>query len=144
MPESCLEIAIVDDEECVRKALGRLLTVAGYKVSLFASGNAFLESLQDSRPDCTILDLHLPEESGLEVRQRLARSGIALPCIIITGKDEPGIRERVLASAAAYLTKPVEERVLLDAISEAVTRGCNETNTIPKIWNAIELRNKPD
>lgn len=121
MPQFPLTISIVDDEAPVRKALGRLLRAAGFDVETFASGREFLDSLSTHRPDCTILDLHLPELSGLEVQQRLAQEQIGLPCIVITGKDEPGVSERVLASgAAAYLKKPLDERALLDAITSAV------------------------
>jgi FixJ family two-component response regulator len=116
-----LAIAVVDDEAPVRKALGRLLRAAGFSVETFASGIEFLGSLQIRRPDCTILDLHLPGLSGLEVQEQLARDKNSLPCIVITGKDEPGVAERVRAAgASAYLKKPLDERVLLAAISSAV------------------------
>ena len=117
-----LVIAIVDDEECVRKALERLLRSAGHRVACFRSGEDFLYSLENCRPDCTILDLHLPGLSGLDVQRCLRRNRNSLPCIIITGKDEPETRERVLASGAVgYLTKPLDARKLFDMISEAVT-----------------------
>jgi len=126
MPGSGLVIAIVDDEECVRKALGRLLQVVGYKVTTFRSGEEFLYSLEVRRPDCAILDLHLPGLSGLDIQQYLRRHRNGLPCIITTGRDEPGTSERVLASGAkGYLTKPFDQRVLLEAISAAL-RGTDE------------------
>jgi FixJ family two-component response regulator len=116
-----LAIAIVDDEAPVRKALGRLLRAAGFGVATFASGDEFLDSLQASQPDCAILDLHLPGRSGLEVQRHLTQAKIPTPCIIITGKDEPGRSEQALASgAAAYLTKPLDEGQLLAAIKSAV------------------------
>jgi FixJ family two-component response regulator len=120
-PEFGLVIAIVDDEECVRKALERLLRSVGHKVACFRSGEDFLYSLGMCRPDCAILDFHLPGLSGLEVQRCLRRNRNSLPCIIITGKDEPETRERVLASGAAgYLTKPLDQRRLFDMISAAV------------------------
>ena len=129
MSESCLAIAIVDDEESVRKALGRLLRSAGYHVDLFASGGAFLDWLEVGQPDCTILDLHLPGLSGLDVQRYVCRERVEVPCIIITGKDENGTRERVLASGAmAYLTKPLDEHALLDAISSAVAKSTVKTS----------------
>src|SRR5262245_41285896 len=87
----------------------------------FASGQEFLTSLEKHRPDCAILDLHLPALSGLDIQLHLSRERAGLPCIIITGKDEPGTRERVLAAgAAAYLKKPFDEEALFHAISVAV------------------------
>jgi FixJ family two-component response regulator len=121
IPRFGLAIAIVDDEECVRKALERLFRSAGHNVASFRSGEDFLYALGICRPDCAILDFHLPGLSGLEVQRCLRRNGISLPCIIITGKDEPETRERVLASGAAgYLTKPLDQRKLFDMISAAV------------------------
>jgi CheY-like chemotaxis protein len=123
MPQFPLTISVVDDEAPVRKALGRLLRAAGFDVTTFASGREFLDSLNTRRPDCTIMDLHLPELSGLDVQQQLVRDEVSLPCIVITGKDEPGVAERVLASgAAAYLKKPLDELALLSAISSAVPK----------------------
>ena len=126
MSGSSLGIAIVDDEECVRIALGRLLRLIGYKVSTFRSGEEFLYALEVRRPDCAILDLHLPGLSGLDIQQCLKRHRNGLPCIIITGRDEPGTSERVLAAGAkGYLTKPFDQCVLLEAISAAL-RGTDE------------------
>jgi FixJ family two-component response regulator len=123
-------ISVVDDEAPVRKALGRLLRAAGFDVETFASGREFLDSLDDQRPDCTILDLHLPELSGLDVQQRLAEENIPLPCIVITGKDEPGVAERVLAhGAVAYLKKPLDAEALLAAITAAVPEHAAQRNT---------------
>jgi FixJ family two-component response regulator len=114
-------MAVVDDEEPIRKALQRLLRAAGLEADTFASGREFLLSLSQRRPDCVILDLHLPGLSGLEIQQQLSLEKPNVPCIIITGKDEPGLRERALAAgAAAYLRKPLDEKVLFEAISSAV------------------------
>jgi Response regulator len=122
MPGSGLVIAIVDDEECVRKALERLFRSVGHKVASFRSGEDFLYALGICRPDCAILDLHLPGLSGLDVQRCLRRNRNSLSCIIITGKDEPETRERVLASGGAgYLTKPLDQRKLFDMISLAVS-----------------------
>jgi FixJ family two-component response regulator len=121
MPGPDLLIAIVDDEDCVRTALERLLRSAGFKIACFRSGEEFLKSLQICQPDCTILDLHLPGLSGLEVQQYLNGNGISLPCVIMTGRDEPGTREQILAAGAnGYLTKPFDQCELLKMICAAV------------------------
>jgi len=114
----------VDDEAPVRKALGRLLRAFGYEVESFSSGREFLDSLAEHRPDCSIVDLHLPGLSGLEVQQHLVQQRIDLPCIILTGKDEPGLCERALATGvAAYLKKPLDAELLLVAIESAVAHS---------------------
>jgi FixJ family two-component response regulator len=151
MVGSVLVIAVVDDEECVRKALERLLRSAGFKIACFRSGEEFLESLEICQPDCAILDLHLPGLSGLEVQVCLRRNRISVPCVIMTGRDEPGTREQILASGAyGYLTKPFDQRALLKLICAAVdatNRGASEyvRRFSPShrksngTWNAREL-----
>ena len=126
-------IAVLDDEAAVGKALSRLLRLAGLSVETFASGAAFLNSLQDHTPDCVVLDLHMPQMDGFEVQRRLAQAGVRVPVIAITGRDSPQARERALAGGAtAYLPKPVDRQALLDAIAAAIApRGQNEPT--PKI-----------
>ena len=121
MTRPYLTVGLVDDEVTVRRALGRLLRAFGYEVKTFSSGREFLDSLAAHRPDRTIIDLHLPGLSGLEVQQHLVQQRIDLPCIIFTGKDESGLCERALASGvAAYLKKPLDAPSLLMAIESAV------------------------
>jgi FixJ family two-component response regulator len=120
MDRSRLRIAVVDDDESVRKALKRLLRAANLDATTFASGRDFLNSLAAQLPDCVVLDLHMPGMSGMDVQQQLAGSGLRLPVVIITGHDEPETRSRCLsAGAAAYLRKPLDDETLLDAIHRA-------------------------
>ena len=115
-------IAVVDDEEPVRKALMRLMRSAGLSVETFASGAEFLKSVDIRLPDCAVLDLHMPEMDGFSVQASLARKCAALPVIILTGHDLPNARERAMqGGASAFLRKPVPDRTLLDAISAATT-----------------------
>jgi FixJ family two-component response regulator len=114
-------IAIVDDEVCVRTALSRLLRSAGMDVEAFPSGEDFLESLRTHRPDCVLLDLHMPRLSGFDTQARLKESGARLPVIIITCQDSPAAEDRALAGGAVdYLRKPVKSQTLLNAIHRAV------------------------
>jgi FixJ family two-component response regulator len=111
-------IAIVDDEEPIRRALVRLLRSAGLEAQAFESGQAFLASLPGRRPRCVVLDLHMPGLSGLDVQARLAQSWPGLPVIFITGQHSPETAERVMAAQPlAYLVKPVHDQLLLDAIA---------------------------
>jgi len=122
MSTSALLVAVVDDEESVRKALRRLLRSAGMQVEAFSSGQEFLNSLVNHQPDCLLLDLHMPGLTGLDVQRRLTEAQTVLPTIIITGHDQPGVANEALAAgASSYLTKPTDERVLLDAINHAVS-----------------------
>jgi len=113
-------VAVVDDEESVRKALMRLMRSVGLSVETFASGPEFLESIETHLPDCVVLDLHMPHMNGFNVQALLARKYAALPVIIITGDDLPQARQRAMeGGASAFLRKPVLDRILLDAISAA-------------------------
>ena len=118
----CL-IAVVDDEESVRIALRRLLRSAGLDVETFPSGAEFLDSLKSHRPDCAVLDLHMPNVSGFAVQSRLAEAGIRLPVVVITGHDSEETRKRALAAGiVVYLRKPVDDEALLDAITTAIAQ----------------------
>jgi len=114
-------IAVVDDEASVRVALQRLIRSAGLDVKTFPSGTEVLEFMQTRQPDCIVLDLHMPGDNGFEVQSRLALAGMQVPVIVITGHDTPESRSRAMAGGAVdYLLKPVDDRILLDAISAAI------------------------
>jgi FixJ family two-component response regulator len=113
-------IAIVDDDAGVRRALRRLLISLDCQPTAFASGEAFLDSLGAEPPQCVLMDLHLPGLKGIDVLDRLRTGGVRLPVIIITGLDQPGMRERCMAAgAASYLTKPLDRSALGSAIEHA-------------------------
>jgi len=113
-------IAIVDDDPSVLKALSRLLGAHGLRAKTYRSARLFLASLADELPNCLILDLQMPEMTGLELQQALAREGIRIPTIIITAHDEPGMREQCKAAGAiAFLPKPVQDASLFAAIEAA-------------------------
>ena len=114
-------VAIVDDEEGVRRALQRLIRSGGFAAETFPSGEAFLDALPTRQPDCVVLDLHMPGVNGFDVQSRIADSHLHLPVIVITGHDTTESQARVLAAgAAAYLRKPVDGEALLDAIARSL------------------------
>ena len=114
-------IAVVDDEELIRRALVRLLRAAGYAANSFSSGHAFLQSWRIERPDCVVLDLKMPGLSGIDVQRALDQAGARLPVVIITAHDELGSPAACLAAgASAYLRKPLDADELIQAIGKAI------------------------
>ena len=114
-------VAVVDDEETVRRALERLLRSAGFLVETYPSGAEFLLSLPEHQPACVVLDLHRPDLGGLDVQVLIERERFNVPVVVITGHDTPETRSRVMARGAkAYLRKPVDDKQLLAAITGAI------------------------
>ncbi len=114
-------IAVIDDDHSVRKALQRLLRSVNLDADAYESGRAFLSALRNARPDCLVIDLQMPEMNGLELQQHLSEHGIHLPVVVITGHDEPGMQAQCMAAGAStYLRKPLDDKVLLEAISTAI------------------------
>jgi FixJ family two-component response regulator len=114
-------IAIVDDDPSVLKALTRLLRARAFHAKSYGSAREFLAALPTGQPDCLILDLQMPEMSGLELLQHLARNEIDIPVIIITAHGDGGARERCeAAGAVAFLSKPLQDTALFAAITAAI------------------------
>lgn len=114
-------VAVVDDEESVRKYLERLSRSAGINAEAFSTGGQFLSAIQNLRADCVVLDLHMPELSGFDVLAEMTRSYSSVPVVVITRHDTPESRLRAMqGGASAYLLKPVDDIALLDAIAAAV------------------------
>ena len=112
-------IAVVDDEEPIRKALKRLLRASGLEAEGYASGQEYLAGTAQRRPDCVLLDLHMPSMGGLTLLESLRDT----PVVVITAHDQPETRAQCLAAGvAAYLKKPLDERLLLNAISAALRK----------------------
>ena len=123
MPGRKMSVAIVDDDQSVRKALARLLTANFFETDTYGSAQEFIDSLSLKRPECLVLDLHMPDFGGLELQHHLRRNGIKIPTVIITAHNEIGLRERcVNAGAVAFLVKPLTENVLVESIN-SVTQG---------------------
>jgi FixJ family two-component response regulator len=121
MPSERRVIAVVDDEASVRRALERLLRASDIEVELFASGEAFMDSLQTRQPDCVVLDIQMVGVTGRDVQRNLAIARLNIPIVIITAHDEPLLREQCLADgASAYLSKPLRGERLLAAIDKAI------------------------
>jgi len=114
-------IAVVDDDPSVLKALLRLFRSSGFKARGFASGEEFLTTLPFHRYDCLVLDLRMPGMSGVEVQQDIEFIKAGIATIVITAHDEMDSRLKCLsAGAVAYLTKPFDDEVLLQAVMDSI------------------------
>ena len=112
-------VSIVDDDLSVRRALSRLVRLAGYAVESFASAREFLASAPRGRTACLVLDIHLDSEgmSGFDLQERLVADGVTIPTIFITAHGDGRTRERVKQSGVAgFLSKPFGDQALLDLL----------------------------
>ena len=129
MPRAPIRVAIVDDEPAVRTALARLLEASSFETSTYGSAREFIDSMRRGVPQCLIVDVHMPDFTGLDLQRYLNRMNKKIPTIVITAFDDAGIRERSAASGAkAFLTKPLHGPTLIDAIINA-TMDSGEDNT---------------
>jgi FixJ family two-component response regulator len=119
---SRLHVAILDDDQSVRTALGRLLNASDMEAEAFATGVELFSSFASKgRPDCLVLDLQMPGMNGLDVLNYLREMNLRVPTVIITAHDEPGACEACIkAGAALHLRKPLDANTLLAAIEKAV------------------------
>jgi FixJ family two-component response regulator len=116
-------VAIVDDDHSVQRGLRRLIRSAGWKATTFASAQEFLTRSRTESPNCVLLDLQMPGLSGLDLQKRMAEVGMEIPIVFLTGHgDIPASVRAMKAGAVQFLTKPVDEEALLQAIEEAVER----------------------
>jgi FixJ family two-component response regulator len=114
------KVFLVDDEPFVRLALARVLRPAGYEVAEFASASRFLETVAPEEPGCMLLDVAMPELTGLQMQQALAGSASERAIVFLSGQyDVRSSVQAMKAGAVDFLTKPVERNRLLAAVSEA-------------------------
>jgi FixJ family two-component response regulator len=113
----------VDDDASVLKAVARLLRSSGLAVTTFSSPREFLDGYDRQAHGCVILDVQMPGLSGLELQNALAADGTGLPIIFLTGKgDIPMTAKAMKRGAVDFLTKPVDERDLLEAVRSAIAK----------------------
>ena len=116
-------VAVIDDDPDIREALRGLLRSVGLGVELFGSVQEFLAAFQRERPGCLVLDVRLPGRSGLDLQEELARADIHFPVIFISGHADVPMSVRAMkAGAVEFLTKPVRDQDLLDAIQLAIAK----------------------
>jgi FixJ family two-component response regulator len=124
MSDPAPTVYLVDDDVSVLRGLGRLLAAAGMKVAAFDSPREFLGRLDPAAPGCLILDVAMPGLNGLELQQALAARGSALPVVFLTGRgDIPMSVQAMKRGAADFLTKPVDDEMLLATIRNALEKN---------------------
>ncbi len=123
MPDVSAVVFVIDDDPSMRGALEDLVGSVGLQVRPFASPQDFLQSKLPDAPSCLVLDVRLPGMSGLAFQKELARLGVGLPVIFITGHGDIPMSVRAMkAGAVEFLTKPFHDQDLLDAIHTAIER----------------------
>src|SRR5271163_2355423 len=124
MPPATPTVVVVDDDISVRESLELLIENEGWQAALFESAQEFLTRLPTVVPSCLILDVNLPDLSGLDIQQRISDEKSSTPIIFITGYgDIPTSVRAMKAGAAEFLTKPLDDGILIEAIREAVVRS---------------------
>jgi FixJ family two-component response regulator len=120
-------IFVVDDDASVRKSLTRLLMSAGYAVEAFASAREFLASERLPGPGCLILDVRMPDLTGLDLQHALAGAPHRIPIVFITGHGDIAMSVRAMKDGAVdFLPKPFDDKDLLDAIHRAVAKDVRD------------------
>ena len=123
MGDKKVTLFVVDDDYSVRSALKRLLKALGFNVKTFESADDLLDSGLAQCPDVLILDVRMTGMSGLELQRTLTEKGSDIPVIFMTAYDDPGARRTAMeAGAVAFMQKPFEEKILIDAIQRALGR----------------------
>jgi FixJ family two-component response regulator len=117
-------VFVVDDDRSVREALAALIAFAGWEPRAFATANAFLATPPATGPSCLVLDVGLPDISGLDLQQQIAEDRPDMPILFIAGQGDIQMTVRAMkAGALEFLTKPFADTVLLDAIRAALARS---------------------
>jgi FixJ family two-component response regulator len=116
-------VFIVDDDPAVCSALRRLIRSVGLEAETFTSAGDFLHAKHNDGPGCVVLDVRLPDLSGLNLQEKLAEANIDLPIIFITGfGDIPMAVRAMKAGALEFLTKPINEQQLLDMMQRGLEK----------------------
>jgi len=116
-------VYLVDDDDAVRRSVGFMLKTSGHTVEPFVDGEAFLKESRKLGPGCVLLDIQMPNVTGLEVQEQLNQRGVALPVIVMTGHGDIGVAVKAMkAGAVDFIEKPFAMETMLEAIEEAFER----------------------
>jgi FixJ family two-component response regulator len=122
-PAAVPTVFIVDDDSGMRQAVQDLVESVGLRGESFSTGEEFLKRQRTTDPGCLVLDVRLPQMSGLDFQRQLTEAGVQIPIIFITAHGDIPMSVRALKSGAVeFLTKPFRDQDLLDAIQQALHR----------------------
>ena len=122
-PAAVPTVFIVDDDSGMRQAVQDLVESVGLRAESFSTGEEFLKRQRTTDPSCLVLDVRLPQMSGLDFQRQLTEIGVQIPIIFITAHGDIPMSVRALKSGAVeFLTKPFRDQDLLDAIQQALHR----------------------
>ncbi|MDP2169754.1 MAG: response regulator [Rhodocyclaceae bacterium] len=133
LPDQCL-VHVVEDDAGLRRSLRFLLESVGWKVSLYASAEEFLETAElPALPCCLLLDIRMQAMSGLELQQVLRERGIELPIIFMTGHADVSLAVQAMKSGASdFIEKPFKDQMVLDAVAAAMRSGAETLSQTQK------------
>jgi FixJ family two-component response regulator len=127
-------VYIVDDDDGMRRALTILMTTVGYQPVAFSRPSEFLAKYDPNQASCLVLDVRMPEMSGLEVQQQLNRSGAMLPVILVTGHgDIPMAVQAMKDGAFDFLQKPFRDQDLIDRINAALKQDAQNRESVDRL-----------
>ena len=138
-----MTVYVVDDDPSLLEALGRLLRSTGLEVTLHASAQEFLAQQLPEEPCCLVLDVQLPDLSGLDLQAELAAAHIQIPIVFISGVSTVPMSVRAMkAGALEFLTKPLHDDELLRAVAEALDRDRHrlQERYAVSVWRSEERR----
>ena len=142
-------VFIIDDDGGMRQAIQDLVESVGLRAESFTTGEEFLRKQRTSDPSCLVLDVRLPQMSGLDFQRTLAEIGVQIPIIFITAHGDIPMSVRALKSGAVeFLTKPFRDQDLLDAIQQALHRDRaareqqDEINALHERYEALTARER--
>lgn len=132
-------VFIVDDDAGIRQSVGMLLKSVGIETASFENPSAFLKADLE-KAGCVLLDVRMPEMSGIEVQRRLADEGSGVPVIFMTGHGDVGMAVRAMRQGAFdFLEKPIEDQVLIDSVLEALAVDDERRRTLAQKRSAMDL-----
>jgi two-component system, LuxR family, response regulator FixJ len=132
-------VYVVDDDDGMRRALETLLNTVGFKTAVFSRPKEFLAKFRADAPGCLVLDIRMPEMSGLEVQQHLNTIGSMLPVIFVTGHgDVPMAVQAMKEGAFEFIQKPFRDQDLLDRINHALTLDTQNRTTFARRAEVIQ------
>jgi len=142
MNEASPVVFIVDDDPIVCTSMKRLIRTLGLEVRTFASAREFLQARRPDGPGCLVLDVRMPELSGLDLQQELTHANIDLPIIFVTGHADVPMSVRAMkAGAVEFLTKPFREQDLLEAVQHGIGR---HRESLERHAEILELQQRHD